>query len=1297
MLDAVMWRDRHKLAQRVASARRDANQPRERLAGDLRAAVARAEQRRASIPVIAYPDELPITPRRDELVAAVREHQVVIVEGETGSGKSTQLPKMCLEAGRGVLGMIGHTQPRRVAARTIAERVADELGTDLGATVGYAVRFTDRVGDLTLVKVMTDGILLAETQRDRWLNAYDTLIIDEAHERSLNIDFLLGYVKQLLVKRPELKLIVTSATIDTQRFAEHFDAPIVSVSGRMYPVEIRYRPFGPTPCRSADPALHDVTDDRDQVGAITDAVVELQRESDGDILVFLSGEREIHDAADALRRADLRFTEVIPLYARLSAAEQHRVFQPHTGRRVVLATNVAETSLTVPGVRNVIDTGTARISRYSRRLKVQRLPIEPISQASANQRSGRCGRLGPGICVRLYCEDDFAERPEFTEPEILRTNLASVILQMTALGLGDVASFPFVDPPDPRSVGDGIALLRELGALAGEDEASGRLRLTSIGRRLARLPVDPRLGRMVIEADRLGCAHEVMVVTAALSIQDPRERPTDAISQATEAHQRFVSDDGSDFMAFVRLWDHLRERQRALSSSQFRKLCRTEFLNYLRVREWQDIFSQMRHVAGELGVRMNTEPAHPDHVHQALLAGLLSQIGMRDGQSREYRGARGAKFTIGAGSAQAKRLAGWVMAAELVETNRLWARTCARIQPEWAERLGAHLVKRSYGEPEWDPKRGSAVVDERVTLFGLPIVNARRVGLARVDPGAARTMFIQHALVAREWSTHHEFAARNAELLDEVRDLEERTRRLLLVDDGTLAEFFDRRIPDEVTGAIEFDRWWRRTRADQPHLLDLGRGDVTIPTARHVTPEAFPTEWSHDGAEFPVTYEYAPGAQRDGVTVHIPVALLNQVRPEPFEWLVPGLRAELIAALVKSLPKGIRRDLVPAAAFVDRAVRELDPANSPSGLLTALAASLSAQSGRAISAADFAPDQLPPHLRTRFVVEDSAGHVVASGYDLAALQRDLRPAVRAAVAAATGIERAGITTWDVGDIPSAIDADVGDGQTVRGYPALVDDGQSVSLRVLTTAEAAERAMWNGVRRLLLLTVPLPRKAMAQTLSNATRLALARLGWSSAVDLVDDCVTAAVDHVMLEQGFPPTTAAGFEALQREARRQLHDLGISSIRAAALVVRAASDVLDVLERLVAASIAASVADARRHLTDLVHPGFVTEAGTRRLDDLLRYVKAIERRLQRLPEDPARDRRGMATVHALASEYRAAVRERRANSSLDRRRELDEVRWMIEELRVSTFAQALGTAYPVSVQRIRRELQSAGLAAS
>ncbi|MGE0307975.1 MAG: ATP-dependent RNA helicase HrpA, partial [Acidimicrobiia bacterium] len=1013
---------------------------------------------------LIVPESLPIAARADELIDLITQHQVVIVAGETGSGKSTQLPKLCLAAGRGVEGLIGHTQSRRVAARTIAERVAEELGSAVGEAVGYAVRFTDRVGDDSLIKVMTDGILLAEIQRDRNLSRYDTIIIDEAHERSLNIDFLLGYLKQLLPRRRDLKVIVTSATIDTARFSEHFDdAPIVEVTGRTYPVEVRYRPFGVEP-----------GDERDQVQAVCDAVEELVGVGNGDVLVFLSGEREIHDTADALRRLQLRHTDVLPLYARLSSAEQHRIFEPHTGRRIVLSTNVAETSLTVPGVRYVVDAGSARISRYSARLKVQRLPIEAISQASADQRAGRCGRVAPGVCIRLYSANDFDDRPAFTEPEILRTNLASVILQMTAIGLGDVDAFPFVEPPDRRAVRDGYALLHELGAITEHDDGSRRL--TEVGRRLARLPVDPRLGRMILEAERLGCVREVVIIAAALSIQDPRERPSDARPAADEAHRRFAGD-GSDFLALVKLWDHLRERQRELSTNQFRKLCRAEYLNYLRVREWQDLFSQLRHICADLHLTLAHDPGHPDHVHQALLAGQLSHIGVRDGESREYRGAHGSKFAIAGGSAIGKLLPRWVMAAELVETNRLWARMVAPIAPEWAERAGGHLTKHSYGDPMWDERSGRAVTTERVTLFGLPVVTSRRIGYDRVDRRFAREMFIEHALVEGEWATHHRFRDANRDALADVRHLEDRYRRNDLVDHSAVFDFYDARIGADVVSGRHFDSWWRKARSTTPDLLTLRLEDLLrLHDGEHPLSD-FPDEWCNGELVLPVTYRFMPGALNDGVTVHIPLSVLNRVDDRGFDWQIPAYREDLIEALLRSLPKEYRRLLTPAAETIVAVQAAMARVGMRHGcpIVEALSDTLRDTCAVDVPASAFDWRRVPDHLRITFAVHDEE-RVAGLDKDLGALRRALSGQLRAAIAAATPLaERSGIVDWsDLGTIPSMIET-VRDGHTVRGYPTLLDTGGSVSLRNVANPELQARVMPAGIRRLLLLNASPSRK------------------------------------------------------------------------------------------------------------------------------------------------------------------------------------------------------------------------------
>ncbi len=1231
----------------------------------------KVERRAALLPTIRYPD-LPITARREELLEVIANNPVVIVAGETGSGKSTQLPKLCLELGRGVRGLIGHTQPRRVAARAVAERVAEELGSEIGQTVGYAVRFTDKVGEDSLVKVMTDGILLAETQRDRWLSAYDTLIIDEAHERSLNIDFLLGYLHQLLPKRPELKVIITSATIDTQRFAEHFGAPIVEISGRTYPVELRYRPFGVEP-----------EDERDQVAAICEAIDELSYEGPGDVLVFLSGEREIHDVADALRKQDLTNTEILPLYARLSSAEQHRVFQPHAGRRIVLSTNVAETSLTVPGVRYVVDAGTARISRYSRRLKVQRLPIEPVSQASANQRSGRCGRVAPGIAIRLYDEKDFLEREEFTEPEILRTNLASVILQMTALGLGDVGAFPFVDPPDPRSVADGIALLEELSALV-PDEPDPKKRLTPLGRRLATLPVDPRLGRMILEADRLGCAREVLIIASALSIQDPRERPADKQQAADEMHRRF-STEGSDFVSFVRLFDHLRARQRELTNNQFRKLCRTEFLNYLRIREWQDLFSQLRQVASSLDIRMSGEPAHPDQIHQALLSGLLSQIGMKDTTGKEFRGARQAKFSIGRGSVVANKSPKWVMAGELVETNRLWARVCAPIQPEWAERLGEHLVKRSYGEPEWSAERGSTMVIERVSLYGLPIVAGRNVQYGRIDQQDARSMFIHFALVEGDWDTHHDFMEKNRSLVAEVRSLEDRLRRqVILIDDNALYDFYDERLPHDITSSRDFDRWWKKEKGRKPDLLTLTRERLVKGQDDHVPLDDFPTEWQQDELIFGLSYVFDPGAANDGVTVHIPLAVLNQVEPVGFEWLVPGVRLELMTSLLKSLPKTLRRELVPLSDFAQSATIEVAE-DGP--LLPALAAHLSAKVGVTITARDFQVVAMADHSRITFAVHETDGAIVDFDKDLNKLKARLRKRTRVAIAEATPVaERTGLTDWPGGHLEKVVDATTSGGD-VRGYPSLVAEANAVAIRVLTTPEAQQRAMIGGTRRLLELTLKSPTKIADRAYTNEVKLALASFGWGTTNKLTDECVRGAIEVLLTKHGGPVWNEEDFRLLQTKVQADLDPATVKAAITAGEIMVAAVAASARIDALVGPVVQGAQADARSQLARLIRPGFVGRAGTERLVDVRRYVRGIDHRAAKIQSEPEKDRVKMLTVNRLEEAFDRLLD---AIKDPERRSQLAEVGWMIEEFRMSLFAQSLGTAYTISEKRIITELR-------
>ncbi|GAA3803101.1 ATP-dependent RNA helicase HrpA [Nocardioides panacisoli] len=1320
---------------------------------------------------ISYPPDLPVSARRDDIAAAIRDHQVVIVAGETGSGKTTQLPKICLELGRGAPSkdgrdarprMIGHTQPRRIAARAVAERIAEELGTELGETVGYQVRFTDRTSRRSQVKVMTDGILLAELQRDRMLRRYDTIIIDEAHERSLNIDFLLGYLKQLLPKRPDLKLIITSATIDPERFAEHFadrdgkPAPIVEVSGRTYPVEIRYRPLVELP--EADEEGEPVV--RDQTEAIVEAVKELSAEGAGDVLVFLPGEREIRDTAEALGELTQgpRGIDVLPLYSRLSAAEQHRVFAPakNSRRRVVLATNVAETSLTVPGIRYVVDTGVARISRYSSRTKVQRLPIEAISQASASQRSGRCGRVAAGVAIRLYSEEDFESRPEFTEPEILRTNLTSVILQMTALGLGDIARFPFVEPPDRRNVQAGNQLLEELGAVRpapsrqklGTD-APSRLKLeptrrrvsadsavlTKVGERLARLPVDPRLGRMLIEAERLGCVRDVLVIVAALSVQDPRERPgadqPAEQAKADQAHARFKAE-GSDFLTWLNLWRYLRGQQRELSGSAFRRMCKREYLHYLRVREWQELEGQLRQVCKEINLRMEglDTPARPsratrppsdgsgptsapydaDGIHQALLSGLLSHIGVLEEREkpkpgakgkerrpgpREYLGARGTKFAIFPGSGLARKNPPYVMAAELVETGRLWARQNAAIEPAWAERLGGHLVKRTYSEPHWSRKRQSVVAHERVTLYGVPLVADRLVSFGKVDRELSREIFIRHALVYGEWSTRHRFFHDNRKLLEQAEELEHRARRRdLVVDEHTLFDFYDARVGPEVVSGAHFDQWWKQVRRERPDLLTFDPAMLRHDAAAEVTESDYPERWQVGGAgeglSFKIGYHFEPGAADDGITIDIPVATLNRVDDDDFSWVVPGLREELVTELLRSLPKQLRVNFVPAPNTAREFLANVPAGDEP--LLTALERYLRSKTGVHVPRESWNLASLPAHLRPTYRVVDESGQEQARGKDLAALKAPLRPRFEEAmaeVAADSGVARSGETTWVFGTIPET-GTWTRAGHEVEAYPGLVDEGTTVGLGVFGSAEERDARHRLGVVRLLLIALgTAPTKGVVDGLSMTDKLGLAGTPYSSVEGIVRDCLRAVVVDAVDAAGAVRTEEEYADLLARVSTQAAD--GVRATLAELLRALAAWREADkALSGRAELPLLPALTDLQGQLGRLVHDGFVGEAGAAQLRRYPVYLQAMRRRREQLGAGGTalhRDRERLDRVQPLQDAYLqrlAALPDGRPPSAA-----LRAVRWMLEEYRVSLWAPELGTAGKVSDVRIRKAL--------
>jgi ATP-dependent helicase HrpA len=1280
-LDGLTLRDAAHFGRRLKNLRGAKPEKLHQLAEQIAAAEILVATRQAAMPKVTYPD-LPISGRRQEIAEAIRSHQVVVVAGETGSGKTTQLPKICLDMGRGIRAMIGHTQPRRLAARTVAQRIADELGSPLGEAVGFSVRFNDHVSERTLVKLMTDGILLAEIQRDRLLMRYDTLIIDEAHERSLNVDFLLGYLHELLPRRPELKVIVTSATIEPRRFATHFrGAPIIEVSGRGYPVEIRYRPLEVP----VSVAAHDDPDDpdheivrteiRDEVDAIVDAIHELEAEPPGDVLVFLSGEREIRDTAEAL--SNTKNTEVLPLYARLPTAEQHKVFAPHTGRRVVLATNVAETSLTVPGVRYVVDPGNARISRYSRRLKVQRLPIEPISQASAEQRAGRCGRVAAGVCIRLYSDDDYAARARFTDPEILRTNLAAVLLQMAALELGDVEEFPFLDPPDRRSVRDGVQLLQELGAFDQHGE------ITDLGRRLARLPVDPRLGRMILAAGAEGCVREVLVLAAALTIPDPRERPAEREEAARQSHARFA-DEHSDFMSYLNLWRYLREQRNELSGNAFRRMCRNEFLHYLRIREWQDLVGQLRSIARELGVVESDEPADAVQVHAALLAGLLSHVGMRREEANEYLGARNSRFLLAPGSKLSKRPPRWVMVAELVETSRLYGRTAARIHPEVVERVAGDRVQRAYSEPHWDAQRGEVMAYERVTLYGLPLAAHRRVGYARVEATLARELFLRHALVEGDWQTRHHFFSDNARLRAELEELEERARRRdLLVGDDEVYQFYDARVPADVVSARHFDAWWRKQRHTTPDLLTLRREDLlrTADTADADRPDV----WQAGDLELPLTYRFEPGATDDGVTVHVPIDVLARLGGDEFAWQVPALREELITGLIRSLPKELRRNFVPAPDTARAVLAGIDADHEP--VLTALQRELRRRTGILVPIDAFDLDKLPAHLRVTFAVDSPEGVEIARGKDLPALQQRLAASARRAVAdtVAAELERTGLRSWpeELQRLPASIERIV-DGRAVRGHPAFVDAGSTVDLRVFATSGQQQEASGPGIGRLLRLSVSSPVKAIERQLDPRTRLTLGANPDGSLAALLDDCADAAVAVLVTA---PVWARDDFIALRDRVGKSLVSTTLDVVSRVEKVLAAAHEVQLLVPAQPTRAQAEAIADVHAQLDRLLQPRFVTRTGAARLTDLVRYLTAIRRRLDQLPHAINADHQRMAQVHAVQDAYddltRALPPARKTAA------DVGDIAWQIEELRVSLWAQQLGTPRPISEQRIYRSI--------
>ena len=1220
---------------------------------------------------IVFPESLPVSQRKAEIEKLLSEHQVIVVAGETGSGKTTQLPKMCLELGLGNLGTIGHTQPRRIAARSVAARIAEELQTELGDLVGYKVRFNDQISDNTQIKLMTDGILLAEIQTDRFLNQYSCLIIDEAHERSLNNDFILGYLKQLLPRRPDLKVIITSATIDVERFSKHFNnAPIIEVSGRTYPVEVRYRPV-------AD------EEDQDQLQGILNAVDELQAEGRGDILIFMNGEREIRDTAEALQKQNLKHTEILPLFARLSAQEQNKIFHPSGLNRIVLATNVAETSLTVPGIKYVIDPGTARISRYSYRTKVQRLPIEPISQASANQRKGRCGRVSEGICIRLYSEEDFNNRPEFTDPEILRTNLASVILQMTALGLDDIEAFPFVDAPDKRHIQDGVKLLEELGAFETVQTKSGEKRLlTTIGRQLAQLPVDPRLAKMLLSAVDFGSVYEVMIIVSALSIQDPRERPTDKQQASDEKHRRFA-DKKSDFLAFLNLWHYVQEQQKELTKNQFRRQCQKDFLNYLRIREWQDIYQQIRLAVREMGLPINSEKAEYQQIHTALLSGLLSHIGLKEAEKQQYLGARNAHFAIFPNSVLFKKQPKWVMAAELVETSKLWGRMVAEIEPEWIEPLAEHLTKKSYSEPRWSKSRGAVIADEKVSLYGVPIVAARPVNYGAIDPRVSREIFIQSALVEGDWNTKHKFFKQNQQLIREVEELEHKSRRRdILVDERTLFEFYDQRIGTDVVSQKHFDTWWKKAEKQDPELLNFERSFLINDDAEQVSKLDFPNFWHQGNLKLKLTYQFEPGTDADGVTVHIPLPLLNQVEMTGFDWQIPGLREELVIALIKSLPKSYRRNFVPvpnyAQAFLGRAV----PLEKP--LLDTLIYELRRMTGVNVEAEHWNWEQIPSHLKMTFRVVDENGKKIAESMNLDELKFSLKDRVQESISAVAddGIEQSGLHIWSFAELPQCYEQKQR-GFSVKAFPAIVDEKDAVGIKLFETEFEQAVAMQQGLRRLLLLNVPSPIKYLHEKLPNKAKLGLYFTPFGRVLDLIDDCIACAVDKLIADFGGFVWNEEGFDKLRDFVRENVNEVTVDIAQKVEQILTLTHQLNQRLKGKMDFTMAFALSDMKSQISGLIYQGFVQKSGYARLPDLLRYLQAIDKRMDKLAQDVNRDRAAMLRVEQVQQAYQQLLAKLPKSKPISD--EVAEIRYMIEELRVSLFAQQLGTKYQVSEKRV------------
>lgn len=1301
-LASVMAQDHHRLQRRLqeieklARAKKPYEQALEKWQQQVLTSQAKVEHRKQLIPAsISFPD-LPVCEKREEIAQIITNNQVVVLAGETGSGKTTQIPKICLTLERGTRGLIGHTQPRRIAANTVATRIAEELHTKLGEKVGYQVRFSDQSSEQTLIKVMTDGILLAEIQNDPYLNKYDTLIIDEAHERSLNIDFLLGYLKQVLIRRPDLKLIITSATIDLQKFSEHFDnAPIIEVSGRTYPVDVWYRPLFESVSKDEDGE----DTEQDIYGAMVDAVheIELHEKTSsgargGDILIFLSGEREIREAAEALRKAQFAHMEVVPFYARLSLAEQQRVFAPHTGRRIVLATNVAETSITVPGIRYVIDPGFARISRYSYRTKVQRLPIEPVSQASANQRKGRCGRVAEGICIRLYSEEDFNNRPAFTDAEILRTNLAAVILQMLQLKMGDIHKFPFIDAPDHRLISDGYKLLEELQAVNSKNQ------LTPVGTQLSKLPLDPRLARMLLAAQEQSCVRELLIIASALSVQDPRDRPVEKQQAADQSHRRFWAEH-SDFAGFVNLWDYFETQRQELSQNQLRKLCKKEFLNYLRLREWRDIHHQLCVAVKDLGFKANSEPANYESVHKALLSGLLGNLGFNH-EEKEYLGARNRKFGIFPGSSLIKKTPKWIMAAELIETSKLFAHTVAKIEPEWALAAAEHLVKRQYFEPHYNSHTGQVMAYEKVSLYGLTLIEKRSVIYSHIDPLVCREVFIRAVFVEGLYAEHpkrknlqrkaavDDFFTHQQHLLKELDDLEAKSRRRdILADEQVIFEFYNELIPEHIINLAGFENWRRKAEQENPKVLHISRETLMRHGALDITHAQFPNELEWRGMVFPLTYHFEPNHPDDGVSIHVPMSVLHQLPELRLEWLVPGMLRDKCINLVKSLPKSLRKHFVPVPDVVDKALAAMAPDNK--ALTDALGLQLKRQTGVDVGVDAWLETQVDNYYRFNIKVVDDKGKVIASGRDLMPLREKYRAQVQQNIqSAATNIERDNITQWDFENLPQAIQLQR-NGIGIRAYPALADKTTSVALQVLDNPQQALELSQRGLARLMFLQLNQAVKYLQKELLKGQDIALTFAGIGSRDQVADDIILAAIKQLALpDQTQLPRTKEEFDSLVEAVRDKLVAAAQEICSHLLASLKLLVDVKkNIKQQKNALALAFALSDIQEQLKQLFYVGVVYKTPDEWLRQYPRYLRAIQLRLEKAVLNPQKDKLALLEIQPYWQRLQEYI-EKEGAFVMTQNAALIEYRWWIEELRVSLFAQTLKTQIPISPKRLDKQ---------